>query len=107
MKINETAINFAKLAAEKAYYAAIADQYIPEKGLAHDLLQNLVWACDKNHNENFYAASDEFEYDYYLEVSGNICLIREIKNSTGYQENIEIRCDTIENAADSLKYLYC
>lgn len=107
MKIQNNVINFAKAAAEKAYYAALADQFISEKGLAHDLLQNLIWACDKGHTENFWAAADKFGYDYYLEVSGNTCHIRETKNSTGYHENIEINCVTIENATDALKYLYC
>lgn len=106
MKIQESVINFAKAAAEKAYYGYIADQFIPESGVAREILINIIWACAKHYEKDFYACGDDKGYDYYIEVSGTTCRIREQKLSVGYVNNIEIGCNTIENAVNALKYLF-
>lgn len=106
MTIDTNVVNFAKGAAEKAYYNAIIDQVFPFDGFVRNLLMNIVWAADKKYTQEFWAAGDEHGYDYYVRVDGNTAHIREVKNSARYVNHVEIGCGSLETAVDAIRYLY-
>ena len=106
MKFEEREINMAKAAAEKAFYAYLANQYIKEEGLAHTLMMNICWAVKENYEEKFWAASDKNGYDYSIQLSGDVFHIWEDKED--YHNHLElIDIKTIKDVADAIKYLYC